>query len=662
MKTLTSRLLLIAFLCGLTVFTVAQVRKISQEPVTTTITDRDDLILNKAVGANYTTRRIAWSNVMSGTIWVQPGGETLSNAIARATPGQTVRVLPGNYVHTKTNVYRLNQSTNDCNIQIAFKTNLVIEGSSLPHVSLASNVGTLFLIYRSSNVVIRGLKISSAIPAGAARDLPANLQVYGQVSVVNSSEVWIEDCEFAGGQDWAILSDAQGAESGSTNVCVRGCRFFDYGSWQPSQARFEGACIASDAGWIIENNYAEAVVGFAEPFPSPPALGLYTVIRNNTVRNFLQPAIGTGDSYIRDIVVTGNDLWLDPGWTRNGTNPLTAFGIQFNNATNLIVANNRIHGAMAGIYLYCGESIVIRKNEIHAQRAHAVTGNTLGPAISLVGATAGGPGIRNVTVADNSIWESGQDAIRFGAATNLFIRNNSFWNNCTNLGSRAIWARDDGVLGYNNNVVIEDNAFWDSQSSPLQTTAIEFDAAKTTNSIVGRNYYGVGISSRVLNNAGQGVSWLSEPGFARVDTVSYTNCCASGTTNMAQLRIPGNTLTNNGDALLFWAAGQMKNATATTNQLSVVFGATTLLASGSQTASNTAWSLEGRITRTGNTAQVGAAVLFWDGASPWKQTNVNLVLAETNGIGTILKLMSGSTATAVVTQNFFRVQYVPATQ
>ena len=147
-----------------------------------------------------------------------------------------------------------------------------------------------------------------------------------------------------------------------------------------------------------------------------------------------------------------------------------------------------------------------------------------------------------------------------------------------------------------------------------------------------------------------------------IDTSSYTNCCNTSTlTNMGQVVIPANTLTNNGDAIRWEIAGQMANALATTNNIAVIFGSQTVLDTGLQIASNRMWTASGTITRTGNTSQRIESTLHWPGAGTFAiATNFVSTIAQTNGIDTTLFVRGASRRVAVLTNMLLKVIYEPA--
>lgn len=170
-------------------------------------------------------------------------------------------------------------------------------------------------------------------------------------------------------------------------------------------------------------------------------------------------------------------------------------------------------------------------------------------------------------------------------------------------------------------------------------------------------------ATNVSVRAGQSLSNAVVGGVMFLSVASYTNCCAAPATftNLNQFSVPAHTLTNTFDQIEFAASGRFANASATTNRLLVLYGATTIFDSGLAIASNRTWQIRGTITRTGNATGFAETQLLWPGAGTAPLlTNTALTIGENNGAANILKLQAGSQRVAVVTQEMFKVEFKPA--
>ncbi len=147
-----------------------------------------------------------------------------------------------------------------------------------------------------------------------------------------------------------------------------------------------------------------------------------------------------------------------------------------------------------------------------------------------------------------------------------------------------------------------------------------------------------------------------------IDTTSYTNLNATPATftNLASVTVQGNVLTNNGDVVEgFWAGKTLTGSTS--NEFKLIFGSTTLLDTGMQSASNITFTASVKLIRIGVTSARSIATLSWGPQNaPFAFTNSNLVIAETNGIDTVLKMQGASSAANAHTNNYFEVRYYPA--
>lgn len=170
-------------------------------------------------------------------------------------------------------------------------------------------------------------------------------------------------------------------------------------------------------------------------------------------------------------------------------------------------------------------------------------------------------------------------------------------------------------------------------------------------------------NSNLFIQAGESVSNAIVGGKLFWSTTSFTNLNALSTlSNLANVSIAGNVLTNNGDVIHAKWGGVYANVFQNTNQFQIVFGSATILDTGLQSSSNSVWSGEVWITRTGNTAQHCEAYFDWGigSGAPFVRTNVNKEITETNGIATTLALKGGARIKAAHTNNSFVVWYEPA--
>lgn len=129
-------------------------------------------------------------------------------------------------------------------------------------------------------------------------------------------------------------------------------------------------------------------------------------------------------------------------------------------------------------------------------------------------------------------------------------------------------------------------------------------------------------------------------------------------TNLITYSVPANTLTNNGDRLKFRFSGRFAS-TANAKDMKVVWGSETILDTSSKIVNSGAWTIEGEIIRTGNTAQTASAEFHGAGVTLFTTASA-VDLAQTNGIATILKMTSTAAGGGDVTNRTMTVEYWPA--
>jgi len=129
-------------------------------------------------------------------------------------------------------------------------------------------------------------------------------------------------------------------------------------------------------------------------------------------------------------------------------------------------------------------------------------------------------------------------------------------------------------------------------------------------------------------------------------------------TNLITFTVKANTLTNNGDRIKARWSGRF-GATANTKDLFVIFGSETILDTSAQIVNSGAWTVEAEIIRTGNTSQAASAEFHGAGVTLFT-TAAAVDLVQTNGIATVLKMMSTAAGDGDVTNRTMTVEFYPA--
>ena len=172
------------------------------------------------------------------------------------------------------------------------------------------------------------------------------------------------------------------------------------------------------------------------------------------------------------------------------------------------------------------------------------------------------------------------------------------------------------------------------------------------------------LSGGLTTAAGQSVSNVVVSGLMYRTTTLFTNLNGSGTlSNLGNVSIAGNVLTNAGSQVQAVWQGVMANSVANTQQFQIVFGSQTILDTGLQPASNSVFRAECWIIGTGSTAQRAFGHLEWGPSglpgTLFTFTNSAVNIVQSNGVPTILALKSGALRAGAHTNTSFRVYYEP---
>jgi len=147
---------------------------------------------------------------------------------------------------------------------------------------------------------------------------------------------------------------------------------------------------------------------------------------------------------------------------------------------------------------------------------------------------------------------------------------------------------------------------------------------------------------------------------------TYVTPTANPTSNgspaaLASIVIPSVMLQNTGDTITLYAFGVMPSAQANTNQFKIVFGSTTNLDTGLQTASNTTYTIDASFTRCDTNILNVRAVCSWGpgGGVPFAFTNVSQIIGETNTVDTTLSFLSTGLRQGSHTNLLFSIGWKP---
>lgn len=160
----------------------------------------------------------------------------------------------------------------------------------------------------------------------------------------------------------------------------------------------------------------------------------------------------------------------------------------------------------------------------------------------------------------------------------------------------------------------------------------------------------------LLVRVGRATQWARVPGNLTNAATSIVNAGAAAT-NLLTYMVLGHTLTNNGDRLTFRASGRFA-ANGNNKTIQVIWGSELIYDSGAQAANSGSWVVTGEIIRTGSTAQSVNGSYAGTGETLFNLANAR-DMAQTNGINTLLRVVSTATADGDITNRTFTVDYFP---
>jgi len=304
---------------------------------------------------------------------------SISNAVAAATNGETVMIMPGVYTNDNKRRFRASGASGTW-INIWAKTNFNLIGVGNPTIYDAYYTNTCVSVSRSSGVTIKGIRFQGI---NSNFNHSIDYPIHGALEYGTATEyLTVEECQFLDGQNFAVLDSS---DVPSTNgIVVRNNYFRNYGNIS-SQIGWDGGAFAGVG--IFENNITDGCSRSCEfwamPFGGNSGAGTtMCVARNNTIWNCMYQGICDGSSRtVRSVLVSGNFIHQDASFLRGGPGtPLAGSPssslINFGLMTNVVIVNNYLVGATnIGILVYSATNATISGNTITIDRGRGpITG------------------------------------------------------------------------------------------------------------------------------------------------------------------------------------------------------------------------------------------------------------------------------------------------
>lgn len=298
----------------------------------------------------------------SNTLWVSMNGNdatamkgrldkpwaTFSNACYNVANNETIVVLPGNY----TNHFSTNSTYAGWNERLSLLyqlTNVNVVGIGYPRLYQTSQVSGL-VIRDCANVSVKGLWFDALRWTDLTRFVPhEKSSTYAACELWWTTNVTIEDCWFSHGNDFAIAPLLVGGNTNRTpRTVVRHCRFWDFGSWMITAARYDGAAVVTGNDWTVEDDIIIDCANGIEPYPwLNGGPGVSCQIARNQMYGILVAGIGSSGAFAQDSAIFDNTIVTPLGYTRpsDGSNQIdTCSGIDLDYLTNVTIRGQTISG------------------------------------------------------------------------------------------------------------------------------------------------------------------------------------------------------------------------------------------------------------------------------------------------------------------------------
>lgn len=483
----------------------------------TTLNPTDRFLIGVNSGSSNLAKNVSWAimeksltnvaaavatnvagSVSSGpkTVWVSPTGNnatavrgrmdkpfaSLSNAVAVATNGDVVRVLPGFYTNSVRLITGASLS-NSAPVILRRLTNVTIDMTGA-YIYLTNNFDFIW-INNCKDIWLKGGTIDGQKPP-LFTPLPDFMTnginvVFGAINITDSDGVHGRDMTIKNVHDHGWLVDGPNRTFASTNGSVIGCTFSGIGGYYANgNAWGDGDAIIPGAGWTIANNIITDCSRGIEVYPlgsgSPGVMKFpTTTISGNIIRNIYDHALML--SYASCAVVGNSISTTNPSTDWAGTMNNDNTGIAMRLVPSAMVVGNTIKGFSTGIQVVSATNVVALANFINECLFGVVTSN-----------------VEDFSCDDNSfvLCRNAYILSPGGILTNGSISGNSFkncgtynasWPGVINGGTTKAW-----------NIRIEDNYFnnytntafaiWLTNSQGCSAIGNRFSSFFATNSMI----------------------------------------------------------------------------------------------------------------------------------------------------------------------------------
>jgi len=429
----------------------------------------------------------------------------LGVALSNAPNGTLIRIPAGIYPVVPSKVL----SNGVGGINLFNKTNITIEG--VPGATIidgTSALGEIIYLTNSSHVTLRGLTIKGLVVTNYTL-VSAIGHVWASLSMYAVDNITVENCRFIDGHDHGIhdMGAQQNWNTISTNnIVIRGNYFDNFGSARTNEVVVVDGTAIVPTGWTVIENEFRNCLRCIEPYSesdSVPNPFFNCVIRSNRMINTIDSAILTaGSTNGNQLLIEGNYIYNDPGYTRRGSNMYPGFGIELNDGHGHTIRGNQlINVAHTGIAIG-GSARHVTDVLIESNVIENTDARNQGFGISAI--AANGAEVRGLMIRNNRIRRAKNHSIYLLSTRDSVVEGNTIIDSTVLPGAAIKLSTYQGSS--NSNVLIASNFISDATSKMtygIEVTTNNHSIRVEDNCIEGATIYPIG------NQAGSEVIFAS---------------------------------------------------------------------------------------------------------------------------------------------------------
>jgi len=478
--------------------------------------------------------------------------QTFGAGVSNLVNNSRLVFLPG----TSTVTPRVVSSNYFGGINLFSKTNILIEGS--PGASIldgSSTYGELLFISNCFGVTLRGISFMGHVKTNwtaAANDGGyVGDYLWAGISIYRCGSILFENNRVENHHDhgiWDLAGYQNYVDLSTNNIVVRNNYFYNIGSARTNLSIDIDGTAISPSGWTVEGNFITDCLRGIEPFDdNTGGYAFYNCfIRNNLIRNSIARGIfSAGSTNGQNVVVEGNYIYWDTGYTRRGSNVLVdAHGIELGGGGDGWTIRNNRFKHVPGNSISLASVQFVRNVKIYDNIFEYPTNwinGTISSAIGVGNGSGTTPSGQNCFIMRNFFDRCGV-GIQIYSSGNAEITGNRFIDPIAG-ATACLYVQ---AFPFNSNLVASGNSFIDTKAAGVPGISI---TSGNINCMFVDNTF-AGFTTKYANSSGDNATILGSPKTFSA-TIDFPSIGAPGqfTTNFTATGVK-----TNDAVLLSWPA------------------------------------------------------------------------------------------------------------